>query len=65
MGALTFDVFIRDVMAEIRTSTLPAYEYTYDSAYWVIGCGECFFNLIPRDDEYAIPGSIRKVLCDI
>lgn len=39
MGALTFDVFVQYVMGESRTSALPGYEFTYDSAFWVVGCG--------------------------
>lgn len=39
MGALTFDLFVQYVMGESRTSALPGYEYTYDSAFWVVGCG--------------------------
>jgi long-subunit fatty acid transport protein len=39
IGSLTFDVFIQYVMGESRTSTLPGYEYTYDSAFLIIGCG--------------------------
>jgi len=39
MGAFTFDVFIQYVMGESRTSALPGYEFTYDSAFWVVGCG--------------------------
>jgi long-chain fatty acid transport protein len=39
IGSLTFDVFIQYVMAESRTSTLPGYEYTYDSSFWIVGCG--------------------------
>jgi hypothetical protein len=39
IGSLTFDVFIQYVKGESRTSALPEYEYTYDSAFWVVGCG--------------------------
>jgi long-chain fatty acid transport protein len=39
IGSLTFDVFVQYVMAESRTSSLPGYEYTYDSTFWVVGCG--------------------------
>lgn len=39
MGALTFDVFVQYVMGESRTSALPGYEFTYGSAFWVVGCG--------------------------
>jgi long-chain fatty acid transport protein len=39
MGALTFDVFVQYVMGERRTSTLQNYEFTYDSDFWVVGCG--------------------------
>jgi long-chain fatty acid transport protein len=39
IGALTFDVFVQYVMGESRTSALPGYEYTYNSAFWVVGCG--------------------------
>ncbi len=39
MGAFTFDVFVQHVMGESRTSALPGYEFTYDSAFWIVGCG--------------------------
>jgi long-chain fatty acid transport protein len=39
IGSLTFDAFIQYVIGESRTSALPGYEYTYDSAFWVVGCG--------------------------
>ena len=39
IGALTFDVFVQYVMGDSRTSAMPGYEYTYDSAFWVVGCG--------------------------
>jgi hypothetical protein len=39
MGALTFDVFVQYVMGEQRISALQDYEFTYDSDFWVVGCG--------------------------
>jgi long-chain fatty acid transport protein len=39
IGVLTFDVFVQYVMGESRTSAFPGYEYTYDSTFWIIGCG--------------------------
>jgi long-chain fatty acid transport protein len=39
MGTLTFDLFVQYVIGESRISALPGYEYTYDSAFWVVGCG--------------------------
>lgn len=39
MGALIFDAFVQYVMGESRTSSLPGNEFTYDSAFWVVGCG--------------------------
>jgi long-chain fatty acid transport protein len=39
IGSLTFDVFIQYVMGEGRTSALPGHEYSYDSAFIVVGCG--------------------------
>jgi len=39
MGALTFDVFVQYVMGGSRTSSLQGYEFTYDSNFWILGCG--------------------------
>jgi long-chain fatty acid transport protein len=39
IGSLTFDVFIQYVMGESRTSALQGYKYTYDSSFWIVGCG--------------------------